>query len=167
MEMVGWHHWLDGHEFEEAPGVDGQKSLACCGPWGCKELDTTEWLNWTVASKKRVAGWESIDTRPISSSICQDSYMRWKMFCLTTVSLFLAWACNYLPVTLPLPEAERCFIKGQCIKAAKGWNKLILRNQFPCLFHAPCKYIHMQYFIKGNKILFLLFINTSGKKWVP
>ena len=42
-EMVGWHHQLDGHEFEQALGVgDGQKSLACCSPWGHKELDTTE-----------------------------------------------------------------------------------------------------------------------------
>ena len=45
-EMAGWHHPLDGHEFEQAPGVgDGQGSLACCGPWGRKELDTTERLN--------------------------------------------------------------------------------------------------------------------------
>ena len=44
-EMVGWHHWLSGHEFEQAPGdSEGQGSLACCGPWGCKESDT-EWLN--------------------------------------------------------------------------------------------------------------------------
>ena len=41
-EMVGWHHWLDGHEFEGVPGVgDGQGSLACCSPWGCKESDMT------------------------------------------------------------------------------------------------------------------------------
>ena len=47
-EMVGWHHWLDGHEFEQAPGVgEGQGSLVCCSPWGCKELDTIERLNWT------------------------------------------------------------------------------------------------------------------------
>ena len=46
--MVGWHHWLDGHEFEQAPGVgDGQGSLACCSLWGCKELDMSERLNWT------------------------------------------------------------------------------------------------------------------------
>ena len=45
-EMVGWHHWFNGHEFEQAPGVgDGQGSLVCCSPWGCKELDMTEWLN--------------------------------------------------------------------------------------------------------------------------
>ena len=46
--MVGWHHWLDGHEFDQALGVgDGQGSLACCRAWGHKESDTTEWLNWT------------------------------------------------------------------------------------------------------------------------
>ena len=44
--MVGWHHWLSGHEFEQTLGdSEGQGSLACCSPWGCKELDTTEWLN--------------------------------------------------------------------------------------------------------------------------
>ena len=42
-EMVGWHHRLNGHEFEQVPGVGGgEGSLACCSPWGCKELDTTE-----------------------------------------------------------------------------------------------------------------------------
>ena len=42
-EMVGWHHWLDGHEFEQVLGDgDGQGSLACCSPWGHKETDTTE-----------------------------------------------------------------------------------------------------------------------------
>ena len=47
-EMVGWHHQLDGHEFEQALGVgDGQESLACCSPWGHKESDMTERLNWT------------------------------------------------------------------------------------------------------------------------
>ena len=47
-EMVRRHHRLDAHEFEQALGVgDGQWSLACCNPLGCKELDTTEWLNWT------------------------------------------------------------------------------------------------------------------------
>ena len=40
-EMVGWHHQLDGHEFEQAL-ADGQGSLACSSPWGHKELDTTE-----------------------------------------------------------------------------------------------------------------------------
>ena len=47
-EMVGWHHWLNGHGFGWTPGVgDRQGGLACCSSWGHKELDTTEWLNWT------------------------------------------------------------------------------------------------------------------------
>ena len=44
--MVGWHHRVNGHEFEQAPGVgEGQGSLECCSPWGHKESDTTERLN--------------------------------------------------------------------------------------------------------------------------
>ena len=47
-EMAGWHHQLDGYEFEYTLGVgDGQGGLECCSPWGRKELDTTEWQNWT------------------------------------------------------------------------------------------------------------------------
>ena len=45
-EVVGWHHQLDGHKFEQALGVsDGQGSLVYCSPWGCKESDVTERLN--------------------------------------------------------------------------------------------------------------------------
>ena len=45
-ETIGWHHRLNGHEFEQVSGVgDGQGSLVCCSPWGCKELDMTEQLN--------------------------------------------------------------------------------------------------------------------------
>ena len=41
--MIGWHHQLNGHAFEQVPGDgDGQRSLACCSPWGCKESDATE-----------------------------------------------------------------------------------------------------------------------------
>ena len=54
-EMVGWHHWLNRHEFEQAPGVgDGQGSQECCGPWGCKESDMSEQLNWTVSISTKI-----------------------------------------------------------------------------------------------------------------
>ena len=54
-EMVGWHHQLDGLDFEQAPGVgDGQGSPACCSPRGCEESDTTERLN---NSNKQRRGW--------------------------------------------------------------------------------------------------------------
>ena len=47
-EMAGWLHWFDGHGFAYTPGVgDGQGGLVCCSSWSRKELDTTEWLNWT------------------------------------------------------------------------------------------------------------------------
>ena len=47
-EMVGWHHQLNGREFEQTPGVgDGQEGLACCSPWGHRELDMTKRLNWS------------------------------------------------------------------------------------------------------------------------
>ena len=53
-EMVQWHHRLEGHEFEQAPGIgDGQGSLGCCSPWGHKESDTTERLNRTDEKKHK------------------------------------------------------------------------------------------------------------------
>ena len=49
--MVGWHHWLDEHEFEQAPGGDDEQgSLVCCSPWDHKELDITYLSNWTKRS---------------------------------------------------------------------------------------------------------------------
>ena len=54
-KMVGWYHQLDGHEFEQALGVgDGQGCLVCCNPQGRKELDMTEWLNWTDKTSVRL-----------------------------------------------------------------------------------------------------------------
>ena len=56
-EMVGWHHWLDGHELEPAQGVgDGQGSLACCSLWGGKESDTSEQLNSLTEDAQRPQG---------------------------------------------------------------------------------------------------------------
>ena len=64
-EMVGWHPWLDAHEFEQAPrDGEGEGGLVCCNPWSHKESDTTEWLIWSdliwraylqIAVKKREA----------------------------------------------------------------------------------------------------------------
>ena len=66
-EMVGWHHQLDGHEFEQAPGLgDGQGSLACCSPWSRKELDMTWRLNKSVR-KMMVMVRKSTPTTPQES----------------------------------------------------------------------------------------------------
>ena len=56
-EMVGWHHRLNGHGFGWTPGVgDGQGGLACCNPWGHKESDLTEQLNWTELNWVKLPG---------------------------------------------------------------------------------------------------------------
>ena len=70
-EMAGWHHRLDGRESEWTLGLgDGQGGLACCYSWGCKELDKTEWLNWTELkmnwnsqNTKRTRNWNSKNNR--------------------------------------------------------------------------------------------------------
>ena len=58
-EMVGWHHWLDGPEFEQAPGVgDGQGSLACCSPWGHRvRHDWASELNLCLLGRSKPIGW--------------------------------------------------------------------------------------------------------------
>jgi len=67
-EMVGWHHRLNGHEFELALGVgEGQGSLACYSPWDCKESDTTE-LNW-IQSK---TAWVQIPSQPFTMCMTMD-----------------------------------------------------------------------------------------------
>ena len=66
--MIGWHHRLDGHEFEQTLGVgDGQGSLACCSPCGRKESDTTEWLNWTEVGSDHSSFISIIFTAPAVS----------------------------------------------------------------------------------------------------
>ena len=59
--MVGWHHQLDGYEFEQALGVsDGQGSLACCSPWGHRQSDTTKQLTLSLsqwAAEDDMVGW--------------------------------------------------------------------------------------------------------------
>ena len=53
--MVGWHHQLNGHEFEQVPGDgEGQGSLACCSPWGCKESDTTQRPNNNIYKEEYI-----------------------------------------------------------------------------------------------------------------
>ena len=57
-ETVAWHHWLDGHEFEQAPRfAERQGSLACCSPRGCKESYMTDWMNWTELNTVTPSGY--------------------------------------------------------------------------------------------------------------
>ena len=62
-EMLGWHHQLDGHEFEKAPGdSDGQGGLVCCSPWGRKESNTTNRLHFTSLQAFIMSETETLST---------------------------------------------------------------------------------------------------------
>ena len=80
-EMTGWHHWLDGHEFEWTLGDgNGQGGLAYCNSWGCKELDTTERLNWN----ERDADWSNLTVSLTCMALLQlDTFLsvvqRWQI----------------------------------------------------------------------------------------
>ena len=79
-EIVGWHHWLNGHEFEQVIGVgDGWGGLACCRPWLQKELDMTEWLNnnsnhYVMHKSFSIHKWNTIGTL---SSVTQSCLTLW------------------------------------------------------------------------------------------
>ena len=69
-EMIGWHHRLNGYDFDQAPGDgEGQGSLACCSPWGCKELDTTERLN-----NNKEGDYRNIAERHSLRKICKEGF---------------------------------------------------------------------------------------------
>ena len=69
-EMVEWHHWLNGHEFEQALGDgEGQEGLVCCSPWGRKEPGTIERLNWTVQGMQYLKNCEGVEKREPSYTV--------------------------------------------------------------------------------------------------
>ena len=82
-QMVGWHHLLNGHGFGWTPGVgDGQGGLACCDSWDCKELDTTERLNWTeilLFQNKRTA-YTEVKQVIICTAYSRSSNIYWVIF---------------------------------------------------------------------------------------
>ena len=93
-EMVGWHHWLDGHGFGWTPAVgDGQGGLVCYGSWGRKELFMTEWLYWTeteTSEDERVFVWESSQVTITSNSLKQIN----KKQSFTKSKLTFPWAIH-------------------------------------------------------------------------
>ena len=92
-EIVGCHHQLDGHEFEQTPGIgDGQGSLACCSPWGCKESDMTERLKWTELT---TALQTSLFNSRMDFSIVLSENQTFNMI----ISSFLNWEANISVIT--------------------------------------------------------------------
>ena len=87
-EMVGWPRWLDGGEFEQAPEVgDGQGSLVCCSPWGCKELVWTRVSDWTELNWRQVGllvpqNIDSIEKKRLDSLFTTSSLLKMDLFCI-------------------------------------------------------------------------------------
>ena len=78
--MFGWHHRLNGHEFEQTPGDgEGQGSLACCRPWGCKESDITERQTFTslkcLEEFKSLVIWDGFLCRKVLNGKLMESYL--------------------------------------------------------------------------------------------
>ena len=106
----GWQsmRWLDvinrlnGHEFEQAPGVgDGQGSLTCCSSWGRKVLDTTEWLNWTDESKIKILAYITSLWILQRNSVFYRSTFKWlpavlcSLSCRHLISIFIFLVAQY------------------------------------------------------------------------
>ena len=121
-EMTGWHHWLDGCEFEWTPRVgDGQGGLACCNSWGRKELDTTEWLNWTENQFEHLEVHSSCIAKAWLGEFWALLYerVRWVQLCS---SLSILWHCLSLGLewkrTFSSPVATAEFSKFAGILSA-------------------------------------------------
>ena len=100
-DEIGWHHWLNGHEFEEPPrNGEGQGALACCSPWGCKDLYTTVLLNnnnrfWSLYSIE----WSDNNT----------SHFSWRAWCLLEDCWLSGEICLELGLGCP---SWRCRLQG-------------------------------------------------------
>ena len=99
-EMVGWHHWLNGHEFESTLGVgDEQGGRECYSLWGRKELDTTEWLSWT----ELMLTLSGIDASVLPSSLPRTAF--------SIIAL------------LPLKDRDRCIKRKHMARVVRYSNK--------------------------------------------
>ena len=152
--MVGWHHRLDGHEFEQIWGVcNGQGSLVCCSPWDRKESDTTEWLSW-------LTDWLQY----------KDPYVRNPINSFTAVSLAfqampsswckpltnIYWMNKWMKLKRIEVKYQRLKIKWPCL--CVFWNPEVLT----CILFHPGILFNMNY---GNRFLRASCFLVPSKTW--
>ena len=104
----GWNGWMASltceHEFEQAPGVGNiQENLACCSPWGCKELDTTERLNWTDVATIHFALYKIFCNSFLSLIMICTLYLNLNLFLYYFSIVFVLARCHYLHNFTVLP----------------------------------------------------------------
>jgi len=159
-EVVGWHHRLNGHEFEQALGIgDGQGGLACCSTRGCKELDTTEWLNrietlwhpsgqvgiflsfsllftefWFWFSSSQFMNYHFLANYPASRNILKSFIPWWPSFILFAPVILLL----FLNVLYKSWEKEEENCLGS-VHLELEVSKFLLCSWI-CLFHVTCEF---------------------------
>ena len=131
-EMVGWHHWLNGHEFEQALGVgDGQGSLMCCSPWDHKESDMTGQLNWTGMLEMKfnflLHTNEKTGIKRLSEG---ESKLMIEQTC--TITILARYKFN---VSIPLNFYHLLYAKHYCKNFLLELTNLILTAKHLCLFY--------------------------------
>ena len=140
-EMAGWHHRLDGNEFEWTPGVgDGQGGLVCCNSWGCKESDTTERLNWTedVPSRIQLPPSQRV---PLKYHPLMENSLNIPGLMLLTLSLGKTWLillCKYQKTTRPgkdtSPNQWRTFWQKWTCKSCHAVLMMVITQRKPGLW---------------------------------
>ena len=134
-EMVGWHHWLNGHVCEQAPGVaDIQGSLVCCSPWGCKELDTTEQLNWGKLKNDIIIYSSNHNTMKmeINYKIKPKAHNIWKL-----KSLFTSWGRNLNINWIPPTDKTAAPLSGSLKKHVQPLKHSLEKNKVMKLGKIP------------------------------
>ena len=144
-EMVGWHHQHNWCGFGGTPGVgDGQGDLVCCGSWGQKELDSTEWLNWTESNwtecfsgfpyflqfKSELHNKEIMIWATVSSQSCFASPSLAAKNIINQISVSTIWSCPYVELSPAFLEESICY--DQWVLSAKVLASAMLH----CVLHA-------------------------------
>ena len=95
-EMVGWHHWLNGHEFEQALGdCEGQGNLACYNPQSCKESEMTEWLN---NNNNMLYEWPCVTKAVLLKGLCSRNQSEMVYFCSSHQLFKILWCISLLHI---------------------------------------------------------------------
>ena len=117
---LGWHHWLDGHEFEQALGDgEGQGSLVCCSPWGCKESDTAEWPNNKNNRQVQQTKERKLLCREKEGLLWRKVCGRERVFRMVVASHSLSWGFHLLGLW-PAPK-QRCLPAGNASHGSFCW----------------------------------------------
>ena len=150
-EMVGWHHRLNGHEFEQALGVgDRQGSLACCSPQCCKESDTTEQLNWTELTCREKERQQRQSLRVLARVQTQKTWILISAQSSDFISLGLSFHLSWM--SLPL-------------SAVKSWHFRAGRDHRDHLI-PPLGFLVTTVRSSSHTVIFWRFLNYNYEDWI-